>query len=321
MFKKAIKEAFEWSFKWYLGSFSTAIATFFFFEKYLEFTRARSIKYGIALAISTFILRALYQYVIRIDELEKLVNQKDNQLELLTSKKEKKKLLTANYFYGDAIIILKDIFAKIHSIRKDDKITNDELTESLVLLCNKLKELFEKRFNHNYSVCIKVLGPEVNLDAINPETQVSTLIRDFKSYKSRSQPSVVRHNIFSNTCYLEIFYNLSNIGKSHYLNNSLISDNNYRNTSFQIYGELPEECDSVEERTKHWKLPYKSELVVPITPLEMDGSKRIYNFLGYLCIDCDEEDAFHSKYDTQMIKGVADGIFDIIKLKNNLNQN
>lgn len=321
MFKKSVTEAFEWSFKFYLGSFSTAIATFFFFEKYLEFARDRSIRYGIGMALLTFIARAIYQYLKRIDELETLVNKQDNQLEFLTSKKEKKKLLTANYFYGDAIIILKDIFANIHSIRKEEKISNDELTEALVLLCNKLKELFEKRFNHNYSVCIKVLGPEVNLDLINPETQVSTLIRDFKSYKSRSQPHVIKHNIFSNTCYLEIFYNLSDVGKAHYLNNSLVSDARYRNTSFQVYGELPEDCESTEERRKHWKLPYKSELVVPITPLGIDSSKRMYNFLGYLCVDCDEEDAFHPKYDTQMIKGVADGIFDIIKMKSTLNSN
>lgn len=43
MFKRGLKEAFEWSFKWYLGSFSTTVATFFFFEKYLEYDRTRSI--------------------------------------------------------------------------------------------------------------------------------------------------------------------------------------------------------------------------------------------------------------------------------------
>lgn len=314
MFKKAITEAFQWSLKWYIGSFSTAIATFFFFEKYLEFERYRSYRYGAALFFATFIARAFIQYISKIDELEKQVNQKDEQLEILNTKKEKKKLLTANNFYGEAIIILKDIFAKIHYARKDNKIDKDELTKILMFLCNKLKELFEKRLNHNYSVCIKVLGPEVNLTEINPQTQVSTLCRDFKSWKSRSQPQTVKHNIFENSCFLDIFHNIANVSKAHYLNNDLTEDRYYKNTSFQIYGEIPEEVTTIEERKKHWRLPYKSELVVPITPLEIDEDQRKHNFLGYLCVDCSDEEAFHSKYDTQMLKGVADGIYDIIKL-------
>lgn len=318
MFKKAIQEAFEWSFKWYLGSFSTFACTFFFFEKYLEFEKIRSIRYGIALFIITFIVRAFIQYVNKIDELEKQITKQDEQIEILNTKKEKKKLLTATYFYGESIIILKDIFAKIHYIRKDNTITNDELTSTLVFLCNQLKELFEKRLNQNYSVCIKVLGPEVDLKNIDPKTQVTTLCRDFKSWKSRSQPTFVKHNIFDNSCFIDIFHNIASSNKSHYLNNDLTEDRYYKNSSFQVYGEIPEDANSTEERRKHWKLPYKSELVVPITPLEIDPKDVKQNFLGYLCVDCNEEEAFHSKYDTQMLKGVADGIYDIIKLKYNI---
>lgn len=182
-------------------------------------------------------------------------------------------------------------------------------------MCNKIKELFEKRFNHTYSVSIKALGPEVDLNKIDPKTQVSTLFRDFNSYKSRSQPKIIKHNIFENTCFIDIFYNINNVNKSHYLNNNLAEDKAYKNSSFQVYGELPEDISTIEERNKHWKLPYRSELVVPITPLEISDDNRIFNFLGFLCVDCNEEDAFHSKYDTQMLKGVADGIYDIIKLK------
>ena len=302
MFKRAILEAFNWSLKWYLGSFSTAVVTFFFFEIYLKFERTSSFGFGIALILLTFIFRAIFKYITKKDELEKLEN-----------KKEKKKLLTINNFYGEAIIILKDIFAKTHYARKNNKIDKNELTEILVFLCNKLKELFEKRFKHNYSVCIKVLGPEVSLTEIDPQTQVSTLCRDYNSWKIRSQPPI-KHNIFANSCFFEIFYSIEDVSKAHYLNNDLTEDRYYKNTSFQIYGELPENITTHQERKDNWKLPYKSELVVPITPLEIEAEKRKHNFLGYLCVDCSDEDAFHSKYDTQMLKGVADGIYDLIKL-------
>ena len=112
MFKEAIREALKWSTKWYLGSFSSAIGTFFFFEKYLEFSRTRSIRYGVALLVFTFFIKAFYQYIKKIDELKESIIQKNEQLELLNTKREKRKLLTINNFYGEAIIVLKDVFSK-----------------------------------------------------------------------------------------------------------------------------------------------------------------------------------------------------------------
>lgn len=318
MFKEAIIDAFKWSTKWYLGSFSTAVATFFFFEKYLEFSRVRSIRYGIALLIISFLIKAIIQYIKKIDQLKVVLIAKDEQIELLNSKKEKKKLLQANNFYGEAIIILKDAFSKFHFLRKKDKIEQKELITTLVFLCNSLKELFEKRFSYTYSVSIKVLVPEVDLENITTYTQVTTLCRDLQSYTRRSQPNHIKHNIFENTCYVEIFLNIGSVAKSHYLNNDLPEDRYYKNTSFNIYGFLPESDLTTEERRKAWTLPYRSELVVPITPIETEGN-RVKQFLGYLCVDCNEEDAFHSKYDTNMLKGVADGIYDIIQQKYNLN--
>jgi hypothetical protein len=102
--------------------------------------------------------------------------------------------------------------------------------------------------------------------------------------------------------------------KSYYLNNRLPADITYKNSSFQVYGELPTGCDTPTKRRKAWRLPYRSEVVVPITPIVVIGGGRKKQFLGYLCVDCDSEDAFHDKYDVEMLRGVADGIYDLIKL-------
>lgn len=91
MFKKVLTEAFNWNLKWYLGSFSSSVMTFFFFEKYIEFERIRSFRYGVFIFLATFILRALIQYINKIDELEKIISQRDDQLDILNSKKRKKK--------------------------------------------------------------------------------------------------------------------------------------------------------------------------------------------------------------------------------------
>lgn len=314
MFKRAIKDAFKWSSKWYLGSFSSAIATFFFFEKYLEFDRIRSIRYGFGIFGLVFVVKVIYQYVGLIDELEKKITNQEEKIDILNSKKEKNKLLSASNFYGEAIITLKVVFSKFHFLRKKEKIDQKEMIAELIFLCNNLKEMFERRFKHTYSVCIKVLGPDVDLTNITAYTQVTTLCRDEQSYRRRNLSNHVPHNIFENTCFVEIFHNIDNPNKSFYLNNDLAEDKYYKNTSFNIYGQIPENLSTIDQRKKNWTLPYRSELVVPITPIESDQERK-KQFLGYLCVDCSEEDAFHARYDTNLLKGVADGIFDVLKNK------
>ena len=323
MLKKALFDALRWSTKWYLGSFSTAIATFFFFEKYLNFQRFRSIRYGISIFILSFFIKALIQYLNEIENLNLRLQEQQVKLEILDTKKERRRLLTSSNYYGEAILILKDIFSKFHNLRKTNRPERKEMVKLLIFLCNQLKELFEKRLNQNYSVCIKVLGPDVDIENITTYAEVRTLCRDEISYRSRSQPLTIKHNIFENTCYTEIFHNIDNVNKSYYLNNDIPEDKYYKNTSFQIYGEIKEEYkDNIELRRKNWSLPYKSELVVPIVPLDSSKIDLKKQFLGYLCVDCSEEDAFHNKYDIGMLKGVADGIYDVIQLcrkKNNSN--
>lgn len=314
MFKRALIDGFKWSAKWYFGSFSTAIATVFFFSKYLEFDFIRSIRYGVALFIVSFLVKTIIQYVKLIDQLETRIEEKDQQIEILNSKKEKKKQLGVSSFYGESIIILKEIFSNFHFLRKQEAIERKQMMTCLIYLCNGLKELFEKRFNNNYSVCIKVLGPDSDLENLTVYAEVVTLCRDEKSYRRRSVPNGVKHNIFDNTCFNEIFHNIDNPDRSHYLNNDLVEDKYYKNSSYNIYGELPNSCQTTEDRRRSWTLPYKSELVVPITPVTTGTNvERKKQFLGYLCVDCNEIDSFHNKYDIEMLKGVADGIFDIIK--------
>ena len=279
MFKRALLDAFKWSAKWYVGSFSTAVATFFFFYNYFEFDFLRSIKYGIALLVLSFLVKTIIQYVKLIDQLETKIDEKEQTIQLLNTKKEKKKQLNSTSFYGESIIILNKIFSNFHFLRKHETVERKEMMTALIYLCNGIKELFEKRFTHNYSVCIKILGPDTDLENLTVHAETITLCRDEKSYKRRSMPNGIKHNIFDNTCFNEIFHNIDNHGKAHYLNNDLIEDKYYKNTSFSIYGELPNDCQTTDERRRNWTLPYKSEIVVPITPIaSIAETERKNNF-------------------------------------------
>ena len=310
MFNKAITDAFQWSSKWYFGSFSTAIATFYFFEKYLEFDTFRSFRYGIAIFIVSFLVKALWQYIKYIDELESKLVQKEVQIDNLQTKKERQKQLSANNFYGDAIITLKDSFSKIHYLRKQQNVQPEAIITIMVSFCNQLKAMFEKRYKYTYSVCIKGL---VFVEGTGlSETEIVTICRDENSYRKRSQPATVKHKISDNTCYFEVLSRIESTESSFYSNNDLPEDKYYKNSSFKIWGELPNDL-GVDERREKWTLPYKSEIVVPISPLVCENNSRNQEFLGYLCVDCDTEYAFHRKYDVEMLQGIADGIYDILK--------
>ncbi len=314
MFKKALNDAVKWSAKWYFGSFSTAVCTFFFFEKYLEFEFYRSLRYGVGVVILSFLIKLIITYIKLIDDLEKKVQEKNNQIDALNEKNKRKELITGYFYYGEVILNLKDTFSVFHQLRsKTGQLEDKEVVQALVVLCNNLKYVYEKRFSYKYSVCVKLLGPQIDWDNITHHTPVSTICRDENSYRSRSQPNTVIHNIFSNTCFVEIFNNIHNPDKSFYINNDLPEDKYYKNSSFNVYGELPESADSIEERRKHWTLPYKSEIVVPISPLNSTLDDRLKEFMGYLCVDCNEENAFHSKYDVGTLRGVADGVYDLVK--------
>ena len=111
MFKRTLIAAFNWSYKWYFGSISTSLATFFLLENYFEFERLRSFRYGVALFILTFLFRSLYSYIKQIDQLEKLVKEKEARLDNLDTSGHKQKVLTAYNYYGEVIIKLRDSFS------------------------------------------------------------------------------------------------------------------------------------------------------------------------------------------------------------------
>ncbi|NMH26497.1 hypothetical protein [Flavobacterium silvaticum] len=312
MFKSALSEAWKWSAKFYFGSFSTAIASFFVFHNILKFEFVWSIACGIGLVILSFFIKFLINYFTAVNKLQESLLEKERQLEVMTTDKERKKRLTSANHYGEAIMVLKDIFSKVHYLRKQDKIEKKEMMATLLFLCNNLKNIFERRFSNNYSVSIKVLSDDVDLSNITMHAQVITLCRDAKSYKRRQNGNDVIHNIFDNTCFNEIFHNIDNPQKAHYISNNLVADRYYKNSSFKVYGDIPDSCDTEEKRQPEWSLPYKSEVVVPITPLDSTENRK-QQFLGYLCVDCNVTDSFHIKYDIEMLKGIADGIFDIIK--------
>ncbi|CAN5639907.1 hypothetical protein BH10BAC2_BH10BAC2_29340 [soil metagenome] len=290
IFKKTWTQTFTKSFnKWFFGSLSTLLGLLLLGKNLLGQTNV---------LYSIYIGAAVYAGILII---MLLVNGMQNTYYHLKAK-------YLESVYGEAIILLKDTFAHIHALRKKAIISDEDFKAAMITVCECLKKIYDKKTKGNCSVSIKVLKiNDVGKD-YTANTEVINLFRDQKSSNRDTTKYLdTKHYIFNNTCYNHIFNNIlkSRKNKLYYLNNDIQSSKDYANSSIDAYA-------STEEEATKKILPYKSELVVPILPII---NENIYNLLGFLCVDGNSNDIFDDLYDLAITQGVADGIYDIIKLK------
>jgi hypothetical protein len=281
----------------FLGtSFSSAMGYLLFLHKELELTPLKSIFLAIGVLLSAFLFRFFYFLVI------------SSWKHLLLQKRET--------IYGDTIILLKDAFSKVHVTRNlSPNIPDDAFINTMRFLCDKLKEIFDNKTKSNCSVCIKVLKPDGSEETNqNYGYVVTTLCRDNEASKRDQNPkySSIKHRVFANTCFNTILSNFYANKKTElfFFQNSLPKLENYMNTSFEAYGELSKEVKTEKGRRTNWTLPYKSEIVVPIIPNLFENNTEL-KLIGFICIDCKDENLFEEKYDIPIIQGVAEGIYDL----------
>lgn len=275
---KSFITAFKWNiWKWFFGSISTFAGTFLIGKNLLGFTLEESIYWGLGIIFSLFLIRFV---LIFFKESIKYFHEKYK-----------------NSYYGDAIILLNECFAAMHNYRKTPGHNDEEFVKAMVLLCNNLKIIFDKLVKSDCSVSIKV---PIADDSIKPQTLLCNLVRDIEHRgRDTEQYMQTQHTLLGNTAFSYCLNKVSSKSKSkYYKNNSVNSTENYANTSKDLH--------------PNGKLPYNSELVFPITPI-VEGNNIC---LGFICVDTVKEKAFQSEYEIAILEGVADGIFDIINVRN-----
>jgi hypothetical protein len=281
----------------FLGtSFSSATGYLLFFYKECQLTPIKSILVAIGVIFSAFLFRFFYFLF------------PNSWKHILLQKRET--------VYGDTIILLKDAFSKVHVTRSlSPNIPDDAFINTMRFLCDKLKEICDNKTKSNCSVCIKVLRPDGS-EEINQNYGyvVTTLCRDNVSSNRDQNPkySLIKHRVFANTCFNTILSNFyaNRKGDLFFFQNSLPKLENYMNTSFEVYGELSKKIKTEKERRLNWTLPYKSEIIVPIIPSILENNTEL-KLIGFICIDCKDENLFEEKYDIPIIQGVAEGIYDL----------
>lgn len=211
--------------------------------------------------------------------------------------------------YGNILLTLKEISARINWLKKQDEIGDEHFMAIMLFICQKLKEIFDKKSGSNCSISIKV---GVLDSVLTMETQVKNLCRDSGASRIRDTTPYkdAKHYVAANTCFNVILGNKkgNRRDKLYYINNNIPEMDalgHYHNSSKGCYGE-----DGM--------LAYQSEMVVPIIPLHTD-QEEIPEILGFLCVDCNRTNTFDEghKYDLTILQTVANGICDIMISKKN----
>lgn len=230
-------------------------------------------------------------------------------------------LIKRESVYGNAIVLLAEGYSEIHK-HSNIETTPVETKTILTKFCNNIKEIFDYKTKSSSSVSIKVIADFHHQGNVaNLSSRVENLVRDSDS-ESRNSPNyhAIEHTIAKNSCYQRILTNFMSGNKKdklYFLSNDLPGENEYENSSFELHQEFVNNYkDDKKKRREHWPLPYKSELVLPISAWDVKKEDELA-IIGFLCIDCqlENKEVFNQEYDVKMIKGIADGLYDFIKTK------
>lgn len=216
--------------------------------------------------------------------------------------------------YADSYGAINIGFSHLHRLRRVKDLTIEQILPELEKLCDEVSNAFCKIYGSSIGVCIKFIVND------NGRPRCETLVRDSnsnaKSRKSGSQDTT-KHWIDANSDFEFIYNNFNddNVDTSYYLEHHLPNCHDYKNTRIKTGWKPPKLFLFPEKyaRKWNWPLPYKSTLIVPIVPLiANDQSQEAIR--GFLCADSPSEGIFNKYYDVDIMKGVADGIYNQIDL-------
>ena len=264
-----------------LGGVGGPLALALFGKNFLCLSITKSVMLAIAFLAAIFVLRFLYYLAVEV-----IIYVHNSYVDSI---------------WGKAIADLKDAYAQVHYLRKQDEITDEAFMKTLISFCNILKTIFDRKTKGNCCVSIKV--PVGQFDSMEAWV-LGNLCRDEQHHERDTKKyAETKHTVLGNTPYTFILNNLLNVKQKplpYYINNDIETTKDYMNTSRDLHPEAQR---------------YKSELVHAIVPILGNHEYR-HDLLGFLCIDCDKKDVFDiQRYDIPMVQGIVDGIYDIIKSK------
>lgn len=251
----------------------------------------------------------IFRFVRRINRGFELKDSKIQNIKIQLDKSNKELLEVKDYL--SFIHILADSISAINKMTRNGKITEVTFQKEMLIFCNKLKESFEMLNNktntdksRKYSVSIKVIISEVIIskELKTDDIEVVNSFRNTSSFQDEFRIDSIydktHHYISKNTAYKTIIDLILDESKyCYYINNNIQEDKFYKNSSIDCY-------------INH-KIPYKSELVMPILPLCV--SQESLALLGFLCITCNDSGGFDlNDKEIKCMLSVADCLYNIM---------
>jgi len=219
--------------------------------------------------------------------------------------------------YAESLNYLNLGFEEIHFLNRcEEDINKEQVILSFETLCTFLASVYSLLTNTQCSACIKILKSSSKY-RVTFETlcRDKSIRRERRIADNKSKELRIAHTLQDNTA----FSTAAHSEKGFFLSNKLPLLGGYKNTSFELYDEKPYLGLNPFFRIKHWPLPYKSTIVVPITPLKFTKNKS--DIIGFLCVDSPKLGVFRKEYDVDILHGVADGIYNtLIRFKNLLSK-
>ncbi|NMR34946.1 hypothetical protein HIO71_12190 [Chryseobacterium aquaticum] len=294
----------------------------------------------LTLCICFIIFMIFFTYKAKKNKREKKENQ-EKQIEELKQNvgklEEKVKLqndiiskLEPEKGYGIALkklhiafsIVNQYFYEKRNNKEKTKNEIEDEIKDVIKSFCNCLSDIYTEKVGAKCSVSIKLI--EEDFEKSRLESIVKNFERDKNSTERDNDLNYKDHDhkISDNTCFYKIVkaYIKSDEENLHYSNNHLSTDTSYDTSSLECLIEKMNRLEKKKvkrglinptERPDVWRkyICYQSEIVVPLLLVHKPFENSL---LGFLCVDSEIENAFNEEYDVPLIKGVADGIYEIL---------
>jgi uncharacterized membrane protein len=231
-----------------------------------------------------------------------------------------------NKRYKKAYSKINRAFSVINELFEDEKKINDLPTclSHFEQFCTHVSDTFKLITNRKCSACIKIFEQTQKLDVC-----AITFCRDYESKNSEErvnpEDDTTIHYLRENTDFIYIFDNIDKDGDKYkyYFSNALPFEDFYKNTRINS-SKYPPNCNIpiIKEtlRCIKWHLPYRSTITVPIT---LFSNRRLNEgkIAGYLCVDSPRMNAFNRTHDTQILRGIADGIYSSVRKINEIHFN
>lgn len=214
--------------------------------------------------------------------------------------------------YGLLLPYLNQGFSHIHDATREVPPNPDRILQACRHLCGSVATAFTVLTATPCAVSIELI--EANQVDGKKRLSVVTMCRDEQSSGLRDYPDApgIQHWLDENSDFSSILQNISTPRGRFFISNRLPFLAGYQNTSFAKYGGNPPLSRIPLWRHIHrlwrWPLPYKSAMVSPICP-GLASKRAADNLVGFLCVDSPRLFVFKEQFDTEILMGVADGIF------------